>query len=72
MINDWLLEMPERGELYDESLHGQSAEEIYDTILKEFRKYAKLSTFRGYGKGDILGKNANMMEQRLWTIFFVV
>ena len=60
VINGWLREMqigemPERGELYDESLAGQSAEEIYDTIVREFRQYSKLSTLRGYGKGDIIG-----------------
>ena len=60
VINGWLHEMhvgvmPERGELYDDSLRGQSAEEIYDTIVNELRRYSKLSTFRGYGKGDIIG-----------------
>ena len=60
VINGWLQEMhigemPERGELYDESLKGQSAEEIYDHIISDFRKFSKLNTFRGYGKGDIIG-----------------
>lgn len=62
VINDWLCEMqigkmPEYGLLYDEDLHGLSAEAIYDMIVKEFRKYSKLSTFRGYGKGDLFGNH---------------
>ncbi len=60
VINGWLREMqvgtmPEQGELYDESLRGQSAEEIYDRIITDMRRFAKLATFRGRGKGDILG-----------------
>lgn len=59
VINDWLREMqigsmPAEGILYDESLHGMSAESIYDLIVKEMRKYKKEATFRGFGKGDIL------------------
>lgn len=59
VINSWLKEMhigmmPADGLLYDESLRGFSAETIYDMILKDMRKYAKLDTFRGYGKGDIM------------------
>lgn len=58
VINGWLVEMeigkmPEIGGLYDENLKDQSAEEIYDSILRDLRKYSKLDTFRGYGKGDI-------------------
>lgn len=61
VINGWLHEMqigtmPKDGLLYDESLNGFSAESIYDMIVRDMRKYAKLDTFRGYGKGDILGK----------------
>ncbi|MBQ7479803.1 MAG: hypothetical protein IJT01_13055, partial [Selenomonadaceae bacterium] len=60
VINGWLCEMhigemPERGELYDETLRGKSAEEIYDIIVREIRRFSKLSTFRGYGKGDMIG-----------------
>ncbi len=59
VINDWLQEMnigkaPDIGLLYDESLHGMSAEYIYDLIVEKIRKYSKLATFRGYGKGDII------------------
>ena len=60
VINGWLIEMqvgqfPASGGLYDEDLKGKSAEEIYDEIVKELRRYSKLSTFRGYGKGDMMG-----------------
>ena len=58
VINSWLHEMrigkmPDEGLLYDETLTGLSAESIYDIIVKEIRKYRKLDTFRGFGKGDI-------------------
>lgn len=59
VINGWLHEMrigvmPSHGLLYDETLKGQSAEEIYDTLIKNLRQSSKLGTFRGYGKGDII------------------
>lgn len=59
VINDWLKEMnigemPEAGLLYDEDLHGMSAEAIYDLIVAKMRKFRKHATFRGYGKGDII------------------
>ena len=59
VINSWLQEMqigkmPEEGLLYDETLKGLSAESIYDTIVKEMRKFRKHATFRGYGQGDIM------------------
>lgn len=58
VINDWLREMrigemPAEGLLYDETLHGMSAEAIYDKIVKEMRKFKKHATFRGFNKGDI-------------------
>jgi len=60
VINGWLAElqvgvMPADGLLYDPDLAGLSAESIYDTLLENIRKYEKLSTFRGFGKGDIIG-----------------
>lgn len=60
VINGWLRElqvgvMPSEGLLYDPALKGLSAECIYDEILENMRKYEKLSTFRGYHKGDIIG-----------------
>ena len=59
VINSWLSEMkigqmPARGLLYDESLKGLSAEEIYDELIKNIKQNSKLETFRGYGKGDII------------------
>ena len=67
VINGWLHEMnignmPKEGLLYDESLHGMSAESIYDLIIKEIRKYKKLKTFRGYGQGDIFSENSPKFE----------
>ena len=64
VINGWLHElqfgtMPEVGLLYDVSLKGMSAESIYDLILSDMRKYEKLNTFRGYHKGDIIGKTSS-------------
>lgn len=60
VINAWLLEMnvgtmPENGLMYDETLKDMSAEEIYDELVRNLRISRKLMTFRGYGKGDILG-----------------
>ena len=60
VINDWLLEMaigdpPTFGMLHDVALRGQSAEQIYDTISQDLRRYRKLQTMRGVGKSDILG-----------------
>lgn len=59
VINDWLKEMqvgavPEVGLLYDETLHGLSAESIYDRIVGDFRKFSKMNTLRGYGLGDVI------------------
>ncbi|MBR7020334.1 MAG: hypothetical protein IKI15_04705 [Lachnospiraceae bacterium] len=67
VINQWLHEMhignmPAEGLLYDESLRNMSAEEIYDIIVREMRKYRKLATFRGYGQGDIFGGNTPSFE----------
>lgn len=47
--------MPQNGLLYDEKLKDMSAESIYDMMITDLRKYSKLDTFRGYGKGDIIG-----------------
>lgn len=61
VINGWLCEMqigimPHNGLMYDETLKNQSAEEIYDRLIDNLRKNSKLTTFRGYGKGDIIDK----------------
>ena len=59
VINGWLKEMgvgsmPLDGLMYDPELKGLSAEEIYDRIVRDIRTYRKLSTFRGYNKGDVI------------------
>ena len=66
VINGWLTEMrigtqPQNGTLYDESLAGMSAEEIYDELVRNIRTSRKLQTLRGYGKGDIIGKGEVMV-----------
>ncbi len=59
VINGWLVEMEvgamPPGALFDTALRGQSAEEIYDTFIKDLKKIYKLKTFRNIGKGDIMG-----------------
>lgn len=69
VVNGWLAEMeigqmPEIGLLYDEKLKDKSAEEIYDLILGDMRRYQKLNTFRGYGKGDILSGAAPSFRRK--------
>ncbi|MFF0270140.1 hypothetical protein [Kribbella sp. NPDC004536] len=59
VINGWLVEMgvgtlPD-GVLYDPQLKGMSAEEVYDRITTDLRRYRKLATLRGVGLGDVLG-----------------
>lgn len=67
VINSWLVEMnigemPHIGLLYDEELKGMSAEDIYDLILSDLRRFAKSGTFRGIGKGDIIGRPAGTRD----------
>ncbi|MDE6312231.1 MAG: hypothetical protein K2M46_01155 [Lachnospiraceae bacterium] len=64
VINGWLTElqigvMPQEGLLYDPELAGLSAESVYDLLLTNIRKYEKLNTFRGFGKGDIIGGSSS-------------
>ncbi len=58
VINDWLVEMavgdPPEGILFDRTLRGLSAEEVYDRIAVDWRRYRKLATLRGIGLGDVL------------------
>ena len=58
VINGWLRDMHvgimPAGVLYDEDLKNMSAEEIYDKIVSDLRKFSKCQTLRGYGKGDII------------------
>ena len=58
VINGWLAEMdvgdlPDSA-LYDSSLRGKSAEEVYDQIAAGQRRTWKLATLRGPGVCDIL------------------
>ena len=62
VINGWLKEMgigqmPRKGCLYDEQFKGCSAEEIYDRIVSDLKKYSKMAGFKGAGAGDIIGGN---------------
>lgn len=75
VINGWLHdmmigEMPE-GALYDEELKDLSAEMIYEQIIANLKKYSRLDTFHGYGKGDVIknpygsyakGKNGTSLD----------
>ncbi|MBE5924098.1 MAG: hypothetical protein E7271_06455 [Lachnospiraceae bacterium] len=57
-VNGWLSDMEigvmPADVLFDKDLKSLSAETIYDRIIKEIKKYIKLNTLRGYGKGDIM------------------
>lgn len=58
VINGWLVEMGV-GEmpddcLYDPALKGRGAEDVYDEMTKNLRRYRKLATLRGRGAGDML------------------
>ncbi len=56
--------------MYDETLKNKTAEEIYDQIINELRKYSKLSTLRGYGKGDIIGGSPKFKNQASLDDFY--
>ena len=67
VINGWLHEMqvgemPD-GVLFDPAFSGQSAEEIYDRIVRDIRKYSKMDTLRGWGKGDILSGKSRLSDR---------
>lgn len=58
VINGWLVEMavgelPD-GSLYDPQLKGWSADEAYERIVNDLRRYGKVATFAGMGVCDIL------------------
>ncbi|MCU1499071.1 MAG: hypothetical protein JWM47_3024 [Acidimicrobiales bacterium] len=62
VINGWLVEMgvgelPD-GTLYDPALKGWSADEVYDRVLGDLRRFAKVATFAGAGVGDVLPSTA--------------
>ncbi|MVO99561.1 DUF2201 family putative metallopeptidase [Paenibacillus lutrae] len=61
VINHWLVEMrigelPQVGILLDDTMHGLSAESVYDRIVTDIRTYRKLTTLRGAGGADMLDK----------------
>ncbi|MEV0458084.1 hypothetical protein AB0H89_23255 [Catellatospora methionotrophica] len=60
VINGWLVqmgvgEMPD-DVLYDPALKDHSAEEVYDLITANLRRYRKLATLRGRGLGDMIDR----------------
>ncbi|MCL2011094.1 MAG: hypothetical protein FWG71_11210 [Synergistaceae bacterium] len=61
VINGWLVEMgvgaiPSFETLFDNSFKGMSAEQVYDVIVTDIRRFRKLATLRGVGLSDILGE----------------
>lgn len=67
VINGWLCEMqigsmPQEGLLYEEELKNLSAENIYDLLIYKLRKYTDYNTFRGYGKGDVIGGEKGILS----------
>jgi predicted metal-dependent peptidase len=62
VINGWLVEMavgvmPEFECLYDIAFKDMSAEQVYDQIVRDIRRFKKLATLRGVGLSDILGED---------------
>ncbi len=72
VINGWLIEMgvgahPD-GLLHDKELRGMSAEEVYDRVAADRRRYRKLATLRGARLGDILPRPLSGSADRLGEI----
>lgn len=71
VINSWLNEMQvgkmPQDILYDEELKNMSAEEIYDKIVGDLKKYSKLQTLRGWGKGDIISEQPKTFSNKPQT-----
>jgi predicted metal-dependent peptidase len=72
VINGWLAEMavgdlPDSA-LYDSSLRGKSAEEVYDEIAAGRRRTWKLSTLRGPGACDILPRRLAGADDPAWGV----
>ena len=72
VINGWLAEM-EVGDLpdsalYDPSLRGKSAEEVYDQIAAGRRRTWKLATMRGPGACDILPRRLAGPDDPAWGV----
>ncbi|MDR0651757.1 MAG: hypothetical protein LBG12_00475, partial [Synergistaceae bacterium] len=61
VINGWLVEMgvgslPNIDTLFDNCFKGMSAEQVYDIIVRDIRRFKKLATLRGVGLSDMLGE----------------
>ncbi|MDR1579033.1 MAG: hypothetical protein LBS35_01650 [Synergistaceae bacterium] len=61
VINGWLVEMgvgslPSADVLFDDTFKGMSAEQVYDVIVRDVRRFKKLATLRGVGLSDMLGE----------------
>jgi len=72
VINGWLAEMavgdlPDSA-LYDPSLRGKSAEEVYDEIAAGRRRTWKLATLRGPGACDILPRRLAGPDDPAWGV----
>ena len=72
VINGWLVEMavgdlPDTA-LYDPSLRGKSAEEVYDQIAAGRRRTWKLATLRGPGACDILPRRLTGPDDPAWGV----
>ena len=70
VINGWLAEMevgdlPD-GALYDPSLRGKSAEEVYDEVVTWRRRAWKCATLRGPGACDILPRRLADTDDPGW------
>jgi len=70
VINGWLAEMevgdlPD-GALYDPSLRGKSAEEVYDEVVTWRRRAWKCATPRGTGACDILPRRLADADDPAW------
>jgi predicted metal-dependent peptidase len=62
VINGWLVEMrvgimPSADMLFDSAFKGMSAEQVYDVIVRDIRRFKKLATLRGVGLSDMLGES---------------
>jgi predicted metal-dependent peptidase len=72
VINGWLSEMavgdPPSTALYDPSLRGKSAEEVYDQIARGRRRTWKLATLRGPGACDILPRRLAGPDDPAWGV----
>jgi predicted metal-dependent peptidase len=70
VVNGWLAEMevgdlPD-GALYDPSLRGKSAEEVYDEVVTWRRRAWKCATWRGAGACDILPRRLADTDDPAW------